>query len=88
MPKFTEKSLVEDYIIEKLVEKGWRFIPANELERENFGEPLLLNNLVRAINKLNADKGIGEEELKHVLNELKLKGSGNEGQFNRVCDFS
>jgi len=79
MPKFTEKSLVEDYIIEKLIEKGWRFIPANELERESFGEPLLLNNLVRAINKLNADKGIGDEELKHVLNELKLKGSGNEG---------
>ncbi len=79
MPKFTEKSLVEDYIIEKLIEKGWRFVPANELERESFNEPLLLNNLARAIKKLNADKGIGDEELKHVLNELKLKGSGNEG---------
>jgi len=79
MPKFTEKSLVEDYIIEKLIEKGWRFVPAGELERESFSEPLLLNNLVRAINRLNADKGIGDEELKHVLNELKLKGSGIEG---------
>lgn len=79
MPKFTEKSLVEDYILEKLIEKGWRFVPASELERESFSEPLLLNNLVRAIKRLNADKGIGDEELKHVLNELKLKGSGNEG---------
>jgi len=79
MPKFTEKSLVEDYILEKLIEKGWRFVPANELERESFSEPLLLNNLVRAIKRLNKDKGIGDEELKHVLNELKLKGSGNEG---------
>jgi len=79
MPKFSEKSLVEDYIIEKLIEKGWRFAPANELERESFSEPLLLNNLVRAIKKLNSGKGIGDEELKHVLNELKLKGSGNEG---------
>lgn len=79
MPKFTEKSLVEDYILEKLMEKGWRFVPASELERESFSEPLLLNNLVRAIKRLNADKGIGDEELKHVLNELKLKGSGNEG---------
>ena len=79
MPKFSEKSLVEDYILEKLIEKGWRFVPANELERESFSEPLLLNNLVRAIKRLNADKGIGDEELKHVLNELKLKGSGNEG---------
>lgn len=79
MPAFTEKSLVEDYIIEKLTEKGWRFVPASELERESFSEPLLLNNLVRAIKRLNADKGIGYEELKHVLNELKLKGSGHEG---------
>ncbi len=39
----------------------------------------MLNNLVRAIKRLNTDKGIGDEELKHVLNELKLKGSGNEG---------
>ncbi len=79
MPKFSEKSLVEDYIIEKLMEKVWRFVPANELERESFSEPLLLNNLVRAIKGLNADKAIGDEELKQVLNELKLKGSGNEG---------
>ncbi len=79
MPRFTEKSLVEDYITEKLIEKGWRFVPANELERESFSEPLLLNNLVRVIKRLNADKGIGDEELKHVLNELKLKGSGHEG---------
>ena len=78
MPKFSEKSLIEDYIIEKLIEKGWRFVPVNELERESFSEPLLLNNLVRAIKRLNKDKGIGDEELKHVLNELKLKGSGNE----------
>ncbi len=79
MPKFTEKSLVEDYILEKLIEKGWRFVPAYELERESFSEPLLLNNLVRAIKRLNKDKGIRDEELKHVLNELKLKVSGNEG---------
>jgi type I restriction enzyme R subunit len=79
MAAFTEKSLVEDYIIEKLLEKGWRFVPASELERESFSEPLLLNNLVRAIKRLNADKGIGEGEIKHVLNELKLRSSGHEG---------
>jgi len=59
MPKFSEKSLIEDYIIEKLIEKGWRFVLVNELERESFSEPLLLNNLVRAIKRLNKDKGIG-----------------------------
>jgi type I restriction enzyme R subunit len=61
------------------IEKGWRFVPSNDLERDSFSEPLLLNNLVSAIKRLNSDKRIGDEELKHVLNELKLKGSGNEG---------
>ncbi|SNQ62428.1 hypothetical protein [Candidatus Methanoperedens nitratireducens] len=28
--KFTEKSLVEDYIIEKLIDNGWRFRPSDE----------------------------------------------------------
>jgi type I restriction enzyme R subunit len=79
MPAFTEKSLVEDYIIEKLQEKGWRFVPAEELERESYEEPLLINNLVRALRRLNAELGIGEEEVKHVLNELKLRGTGIEG---------
>src|SRR5574341_983595 len=86
MPAFTEKSLVEDYIIEKLIEKGWHFVPAGELERESITEPLFLNNLVRAINRLNADKGIGDEEIKHVLNELKLKGSGIEG-IKQILNF-
>jgi len=28
----TEKTLVEDYITEKLIEKGWQFIPSDKLE--------------------------------------------------------
>ena len=60
MTRYSEKSLVEDYIIQKLQDKYWHFIPASELERGSYTEPLLLNNLVRAIKKLNADKGIGD----------------------------
>src|SRR3989337_3889140 len=48
--------------------------------------PVLSNNRVRAIKRLNEDKGIGDEELKHVLNELKLKGSGNEG-LKQILDY-
>ncbi len=33
MPRFTEKSLVEDYILEKLTGKGWRFMPAYSEQR-------------------------------------------------------
>jgi len=79
MPLFSEKSLAEDYFIQELQEKGWKYVPADNLERENLEEPLLTPNLIRALKRLNANIGIGDEEIKQVLNELKLKSSGSEG---------
>ena len=79
MVKFTEKSVVEDYFVEKLKENGWNFVPADNLHRESYEEPLLTVNLVRQLENLNENLGIGEEEIKQVLNELKLKGTGIEG---------
>jgi len=61
------------------VKRGWRFVPASELERESYEEPLLLSNLIRKMRELNRGIGLGGEEMKHVLNELKLKGAGIEG---------
>jgi type I restriction enzyme R subunit len=78
MPLFSEKSLVEDYFIEKLQERGWKFTPADNLERESLEEPLLTPNLIRAMKRLNASIDIGDEEIKQVLNELKLRRSGAE----------
>ena len=78
MPLFSEKSLVEDYFTQRLEEKGWKFIQADNLERESLEEPLLTPNLIRTLKRLNANISIGEEEIKQVLNELKLKTSGAE----------
>src|SRR3990170_1018274 len=78
MPLFNEKSLVEDYFIEKLQEKSWKYVLADELERENLEEPLLTSALIRALKSLNKDIGIENGEIKQVLNELKLRGSGSE----------
>jgi type I restriction enzyme R subunit len=78
MPLFSEKSLVEDYFVQKLQEKGWKFIPADNLERENLEEPLLTPMLIRALKRLNANINISDEEIKQVLNELKLKTAGAE----------
>lgn len=83
---FTEKRLVEDYLIEKLGENGWKFIPAEDLERESLEEPLLLSNLVRSLEKLNHNLGITEEEIKAVLNELKFAASGIEGA-KKILNF-
>jgi len=73
---FNEKSVVENNIIKKLQEKGWEYIPSDELNRDNYEEPLLTSNLVRKLEKFN--KNIGESEIRQVLNELKLKSSGQE----------
>jgi len=78
MPLFSEKSLVEDYFVERLQEKGWKFVSADELEREDLEQPLLTPALVRALKRLNANIGISDEEIKQVLNELKLRTSGSE----------
>jgi len=76
---FTEKKIVEDYILEKLAEKGWQFVAAEELERESLEEPLLIPNLIRALQKINKSAGIGDDEIHKVLNELKLAPTGSEG---------
>jgi len=78
MPLFSEKSLVENYFIQRLQDKGWEFTPADNLERESLEEPLLTPIFIRAVKSLNANISIGDEEIKQVLNELKLKTSGAE----------
>ena len=76
--KITEKSL-EDYIIERLQEKGWKFVPAEELERESLEEPLLISDLVRAIKRINSNLPLTDEDIKNALNQLKLKSCTVEG---------
>jgi type I restriction enzyme R subunit len=83
---FTEKKLVEDYIIDKLQEKGWKYIPANELERETLEEPLLIPNLLRALQRINRAQNAGNEEIQRVVNELKITGIQMEGA-KRMLQF-
>ncbi len=78
MPRFTEKSVVEDYIVEQLGKKGWDFIPADKLERDSLEEPLLINNLIRQIKKVN-NVELSDEDIKNILNELKFKPNTQEG---------
>ncbi|MCJ7763470.1 HsdR family type I site-specific deoxyribonuclease, partial [Candidatus Bathyarchaeota archaeon] len=81
MPLFNEQSLIEDYFVEKLQErsgKRWRFVSADDLEREAQEEPLLTPAFVRVLKRLNKDIAIEDSEIKQVINELKLRGSGSE----------
>ena len=76
MPPFSESSLVELPFVQKLQFKGWTFIPPDQLERESFEEPLLTSALMRCLKRING--WMGDDELKQVLNELKLRSSGIE----------
>ncbi|GCC11308.1 hypothetical protein IPdc08_01359 [archaeon] len=77
MDTFSEETLEND-MVEKFQQKGWRFVPASELERDSLEEPLLLSSLIMSIKKINSGSGLGNEEIKQVIDELKFL-SGNEG---------
>jgi len=80
MPTFNEKSSVEDYIIRKLTdEKGWKLVPADELERESYDEPLLVKNLVRAIRRINKNFELSESDIGRILVELKHRTASLDG---------
>jgi type I restriction enzyme R subunit len=86
MKKFSESLIVEGHFIRKLEEKGWKFVLADDLERDSYEESLLIPNIVRALNKINKESGIGNEEINKVINELKLAGTGVEGA-KRILNF-
>ncbi|MBE0432311.1 HsdR family type I site-specific deoxyribonuclease [candidate division WOR-3 bacterium] len=84
--KFSEKTLIEDYVVEQLVKLGWQCILAEQLERESYEEPLLVSALVRCIQKINTDSDIGDDEISKVLNGLKLVTTGQEGA-KKIMNF-
>ena len=86
MKKFSESLIVEDYIIKKLEEKGWRFVSADDLERDSYEEVLLIPNLVRVIQRINKRSELGNVEINKVINELKLTGTGVEGA-KKILNF-
>jgi len=86
MERFTEKKLVEDYLIDRLREEKWKFIPAEELERSDIREPLLIPTLTRALKLLNKDLKITDEEIYKVINTLTLTPYGIEG-IRQILEF-
>jgi len=86
MGQTLEAKLVEDYIVVQLQNSGWSCVPSNELLRESFEEVLLIPNLTKALEKINKQTGLGDEEVNRVINELKLTGTGHEGA-KRILNF-
>jgi type I restriction enzyme R subunit len=73
---FNEKSLVEDHFVTELQKKGWKFTPSSSLNREENDEPLLIPTLMKAVKRINEGIGVGGEEIKKIIDELRLKPTG------------
>ncbi len=84
--KSTEKYMVEDNIIQRLEEKGWKFVPADALLRDSYSDVLLVPNLIKAIRKVNSNIELTQEDIDKVLNKLRFSGFDVEGA-RKVLDF-
>ncbi|MEW6002704.1 MAG: HsdR family type I site-specific deoxyribonuclease, partial [Nitrospirota bacterium] len=78
MARFTEKGSVEDYILTELQKKGWSFVPAIELDRDSYDEPLLVRNLIRKVRDVN-ETALTDDDINNVLKNLKFKACTQEG---------
>ncbi len=79
MNSFSEKNLVEDFLINKLQEQGWKYIAGDELERTDLTEPFIIPELEKAILTLNANLNLTPDEVQKVINAIELTGYGLEG---------
>ncbi|MDG6250434.1 HsdR family type I site-specific deoxyribonuclease, partial [Methanocalculus sp.] len=84
--KSLESTLVELPLIQLLKEKGWVYIPGDNLERDSFREPLLISTLVRKIQSLNPDIELEDTEIWHIIRELQMRGNGPEDQ-KKILEF-
>lgn len=85
MSVFDEKML-EDYVVKKFQENGWKFVPAKKLDRDSFSEPLLERDLIRAVKRINCEKDLEDVEIIRAVKELKLRPSDPEG-LKQVLHF-
>ncbi|MEM4384138.1 MAG: HsdR family type I site-specific deoxyribonuclease [Candidatus Caldarchaeum sp.] len=77
MHGLTEYNLVENYIIKRLIDTGWTYIKPEELDREGPEEPLLTNNLLNALRRINP--AITDKDAHQAIAELRNTGTGQEG---------
>ncbi|MEM1582066.1 MAG: HsdR family type I site-specific deoxyribonuclease [Candidatus Bathyarchaeia archaeon] len=76
----SERRLVEDYIVDRLVSvKGWRFVEASSLKRDDLREPLLISDLIDTIKRINKGFELTEGDINRVLSELKMAPATMEG---------
>ncbi|MEB3764576.1 MAG: HsdR family type I site-specific deoxyribonuclease, partial [Desulfurococcales archaeon] len=72
-----KESGLEEYIIDELVRRGWRFVDASSLEREGLDKPLLYAVLRRKIRVFNP--GVAEDDVSEAISILEGRSYGPKG---------
>jgi len=85
---YTEKNTVEAFIIQEAQRLGWRYIVPEDLnrERKDLEEPLFIEDLKRALKKINSNVELTDADLDFVIVSLRTIPANLEG-IRRFLDF-
>jgi type I restriction enzyme R subunit len=79
---YTEKGTVENFIIQELQKLGWKYVSPEEIKlirKENYEEPLILENLKNALKNINQDVEFTDADLDFIIISLRTIPSNIEG---------
>jgi type I restriction enzyme R subunit len=87
---YTEKGTVEDFIIQELQKLGWKYInpkDMNQKRKENFEDPLVIEDLKNAIKRINTHVELSDADLDFVIISLRTVPSNIDG-IRRFLDIT
>jgi len=70
---YTEKGTVEDFIIQELQKLGWKYVNPEDMKlkrKENFEEPLVIEDLRNALKSVNRDVEFTDGDLGFIITSL------------------
>uniref|UniRef100_A0A7C2PKE6 Type I restriction enzyme endonuclease subunit n=1 Tax=candidate division WOR-3 bacterium TaxID=2052148 RepID=A0A7C2PKE6_UNCW3 len=89
MSIYTEKGTVEDFFIQELPSLGWRYVAPEEMKlrrKENFEEPLVIEDLKSAVKKVNTNIEFTDEDLDFIIVTLRTIPANVDG-IKRFLDI-
>lgn len=89
MNLYTEKGTIEDFIIQELQKLGWRYINPKEMRivrKEDFEEPLVLEDFRNALKRVNSDVELTDADLDFIIISLRTIPANIEG-IRRFLDI-
>ena len=79
---YTEKGTVEDFIIQELQKLGWKYVNPEGMKlkrREDFEEPLVVEDLRNALRRVNTDVELTDADLDFIIIKLRTIPTNIEG---------